>query len=117
MFNTSSSVCRVHKELHPRGELVPLNRSRDPLLYPYFNVCRIHKELPPGGVLVFLNGQREVEYLCAKLRQHFAPAKRRHPLPSHEAAQVIAACKLWGIRVQNVAAQASRPGGLDCPKV
>lgn len=41
-------------------------------------VTRIHRELPPGGVLVFVTGQREVEYLCKKLRTHFAAvAKRR----------------------------------------
>jgi ATP-dependent RNA helicase DHX37/DHR1 len=35
----------------------------------YKKVCQIHKNLPPGGVLVFLTGQREVEYLCQKLRK------------------------------------------------
>ncbi|CAL5423435.1 unnamed protein product [Camellia sinensis] len=32
-------------------------------------VLSIHKRLPPGGVLVFVTGQREVEYLCQKLRK------------------------------------------------
>jgi len=40
-------------------------------------VCQIHRNLPPGGVLVFLTGQREVEYLCRKLRQTFAPKKAK----------------------------------------
>ncbi len=40
-------------------------------------VCQIHRNLPPGGVLVFLTGQREVEYLCQKLRKTFAPKKGR----------------------------------------
>ncbi|XP_051118687.1 ATP-dependent RNA helicase DEAH13 [Andrographis paniculata] len=31
-------------------------------------VISIHKRLPPGGILVFVTGQREVEYLCRKLR-------------------------------------------------
>lgn len=34
----------------------------------YKKVLAIHKRLPPGGILVFVTGQREVEYLCKKLR-------------------------------------------------
>ncbi|KAK4263874.1 hypothetical protein QN277_029231 [Acacia crassicarpa] len=34
----------------------------------YKKVLAIHKRLPPGGILVFVTGQREVEYLCRKLR-------------------------------------------------
>ncbi|CAA0828231.1 RNA helicase family protein [Striga hermonthica] len=32
-------------------------------------VLSIHKRLPPGGILVFVTGQREVEYLCRRLRR------------------------------------------------
>ncbi|CAB4263421.1 unnamed protein product [Prunus armeniaca] len=32
-------------------------------------VLAIHKRLPRGGILVFVTGQREVEYLCRKLRR------------------------------------------------
>ncbi|KAK1367944.1 RNA helicase [Heracleum sosnowskyi] len=35
----------------------------------YNKVLWIHKNLPPGGILVFVTGQREVEYLCQKLRK------------------------------------------------
>ncbi|WOG94720.1 hypothetical protein DCAR_0314017 [Daucus carota subsp. sativus] len=35
----------------------------------YKKVLAIHKKLPPGGILVFVTGQREVEYLCQKLRK------------------------------------------------
>ncbi|XP_038681673.1 ATP-dependent RNA helicase DEAH13 isoform X1 [Tripterygium wilfordii] len=35
----------------------------------YKKVLAIHKRLPPGGILVFVTGQREVEYLCSKLRK------------------------------------------------
>ncbi|XP_074354765.1 ATP-dependent RNA helicase DEAH13-like isoform X1 [Apium graveolens] len=35
----------------------------------YKMVLSIHKKLPPGGILVFVTGQREVEYLCEKLRK------------------------------------------------
>ncbi|ONI29335.1 hypothetical protein PRUPE_1G193500 [Prunus persica] len=32
-------------------------------------VLAIHKRLPRGGILVFVTGQKEVEYLCRKLRR------------------------------------------------
>ncbi|KAJ4849110.1 hypothetical protein Tsubulata_027768 [Turnera subulata] len=32
-------------------------------------ILSIHKRLPPGGILVFVTGQREVEYLCQRLRK------------------------------------------------
>ncbi|KAL8120398.1 ATP-dependent RNA helicase DEAH13-like [Apium graveolens] len=35
----------------------------------YKRVLSIHKNLPAGGILVFVTGQREVEYLCQKLRK------------------------------------------------
>ena len=35
----------------------------------YKKVMAIHKKLPPGGILVFVTGQREVEFLCSKLRK------------------------------------------------
>ncbi|KAK3159039.1 hypothetical protein QOZ80_2AG0144910 [Eleusine coracana subsp. coracana] len=35
----------------------------------YKKVMSIHKRLPPGGILVFVTGQREVDYLCQKLRR------------------------------------------------
>ncbi|KAJ8760318.1 hypothetical protein K2173_011871 [Erythroxylum novogranatense] len=35
----------------------------------YKKVLSIHKRLPQGGILVFVTGQREVEYLCQKLRK------------------------------------------------
>ncbi|KAL6581897.1 hypothetical protein OROMI_005914 [Orobanche minor] len=34
----------------------------------YKKVLSIQKRLPPGGILVFVTGQREVEYLCKRLR-------------------------------------------------
>ncbi|EOA36036.1 hypothetical protein CARUB_v10008109mg [Capsella rubella] len=34
----------------------------------YKKVMSIHKKLPQGGILVFVTGQREVDYLCEKLR-------------------------------------------------
>ncbi|KAK4339379.1 hypothetical protein RND71_040841 [Anisodus tanguticus] len=35
----------------------------------YKKILSIHKRLPPGGILVFVTGQREVEYLCQRLRK------------------------------------------------
>lgn len=35
----------------------------------YRKVLSIHKKLPAGGILVFVTGQREVEFLCRKLRK------------------------------------------------
>ncbi|CAH9098655.1 unnamed protein product [Cuscuta epithymum] len=34
----------------------------------YKKVLSIHKRLPSGGILVFVTGQREVEFLCKKLK-------------------------------------------------
>ncbi|CAH9098645.1 unnamed protein product [Cuscuta epithymum] len=34
----------------------------------YKKVLSIHKRLPAGGILVFVTGQREVEFLCKKLK-------------------------------------------------
>lgn len=42
-------------------------------------VCAIHRKLPPGGILVFLTGQREVEYLCRKLRRAFKSRNKNEP--------------------------------------
>ncbi|XP_062234240.1 ATP-dependent RNA helicase DEAH13-like [Phragmites australis] len=41
----------------------------DHLGQAYKKVMSIHKRLPPGGILVFVTGQREVDYLCKKLRR------------------------------------------------
>ncbi|KAK9104565.1 hypothetical protein Scep_021409 [Stephania cephalantha] len=35
----------------------------------YKTIMSIHRRLPEGGILVFVTGQREVEYLCQKLRR------------------------------------------------
>ncbi|XP_065000042.1 ATP-dependent RNA helicase DEAH13 [Musa acuminata AAA Group] len=42
---------------------------QDYLGQAYKKVMAIHKRLPPGGILVFVTGQREVEFLCRKLRK------------------------------------------------
>ncbi len=50
-------------------------------------VCKIHRQLPPGGILVFLTGQREVEHLCKRLRQAFAPKPVRPARSNHKPAK------------------------------
>lgn len=54
-----------------------LNHPTPPACLPVPQVTRIHAELPPGGVLVFLTGQREVEQLCKRLRNHYAVQRAR----------------------------------------
>jgi ATP-dependent RNA helicase DHX37/DHR1 len=45
-------------------------RTRDDYLgQAYKKVLSINERLPPGGILVFVTGQREVDYLCQKLRR------------------------------------------------
>ncbi|KAK1428153.1 hypothetical protein QVD17_16981 [Tagetes erecta] len=43
----------------------------------YKKILSIHKRLPPGGILVFVTGQREVEYLCRKLRKASSDLTRK----------------------------------------
>ncbi|KAK9068970.1 hypothetical protein SSX86_013086 [Deinandra increscens subsp. villosa] len=45
----------------------------------YKKILSIHKRLPPGGILVFVTGQREVEYLCRKLRKASLELTKRKP--------------------------------------
>ncbi|XP_017178796.2 ATP-dependent RNA helicase DEAH13-like isoform X2 [Malus domestica] len=44
-------------------------KEKDYIEQAYKKVLAIHKRLPHGGILVFVTGQREVEYLCQKLRR------------------------------------------------
>ncbi|CAN6582292.1 unnamed protein product [Malus baccata var. baccata] len=44
-------------------------KEKDYIEQAYKKVLAIHKRLPRGGILVFVTGQREVEYLCQKLRR------------------------------------------------
>lgn len=78
LFSRPPPVVSVPARQYP----VTVHFSRRTELHDYVGaahkkVCQIHRNLPPGGVLVFLTGQREVEYLCRKLRQTFAPKKAK----------------------------------------
>ncbi|XP_043708832.1 ATP-dependent RNA helicase DEAH13-like [Telopea speciosissima] len=70
LFNENPPVIEVPTRQFPvtvhfskRTEIV------DYMGQAYKKVLSIHKRLPPGGILVFVTGQREVEYLCRKLRK------------------------------------------------
>jgi ATP-dependent RNA helicase DHX37/DHR1 len=78
LFSRPPPVVSVPARQYP----VTVHFSRKTELHDYVGaahkkVCQIHRNLPPGGVLIFLTGQREVEYLCRKLRQTFAPKKAK----------------------------------------
>ncbi|KAJ8444006.1 hypothetical protein Cgig2_020852 [Carnegiea gigantea] len=65
--------CRLPIEISARQFPVTRHFSKKTELVDYIGeayrkVLKIHKRLPPGGILVFVTGQREVEYLCRKLR-------------------------------------------------
>ncbi|KAI3860276.1 hypothetical protein MKX03_030957, partial [Papaver bracteatum] len=65
-------------------------------------VISIHKRLPPGGILVFVTGQREVEYLCKKLRGASNELKNRNKFKCKtdekpwEQADIIEASEIQG---------------------
>ncbi|CAN6468635.1 unnamed protein product [Victoria cruziana] len=70
LFNVPPPVIEVPTRQFP----VTINFSRKTELVDYVGqayrkVLQMHRKLPPGGILVFLTGQREVEYLCRKLRK------------------------------------------------
>ncbi|KAA8543067.1 hypothetical protein F0562_021438 [Nyssa sinensis] len=70
VFHNSPPIIEVPTRQYPvtihfskRTEIV------DYIGQAYKKVLSIHKRLPAGGILVFVTGQREVEYLCQKLRK------------------------------------------------
>ncbi|KAA6424230.1 MAG: ATP-dependent RNA helicase kurz [Trebouxia sp. A1-2] len=82
LFPTAPPVVRVPARQFP--VTVHFNRRTeldDFVGAAYQKVCKIHRQLPLGGILVFLTGQREVELLCKRLRQAFAPKPLRPPRP------------------------------------
>ncbi|KAK1558806.1 hypothetical protein Q3G72_006884 [Acer saccharum] len=70
----------------------------------YKKVMSIHKNLPQGGILVFVTGQREVEYLCRKLR--IASKERRENTSrgniGNEAAEVHETSSIEGINMKEI---------------
>ncbi len=86
MHLSCTSLQEQQPELHvtcirsqPAFHMHPAKRSH--LEVSQLQVCKIHRQLPPGGILVFLTGQREVERLCKRLRQAFAPKPVRPARP------------------------------------
>ncbi|CAK9133268.1 unnamed protein product [Ilex paraguariensis] len=69
IFHNPPPVIEVPTRQYP--VTIHFSRRTDMVDYigqAYKKVLSIHKRLPPGGILVFVTGQREVEYLCRKLR-------------------------------------------------
>lgn len=70
LFHEHPPVLEVHTRQFP--VTIHFSKRTETIDYigqAYKKVLAIHKRLPPGGILVFLTGQREVEYLCKKLRR------------------------------------------------
>lgn len=78
LFPETPPVLNVPSRQFP----VTVHFSRRTELHDYVGAafrktCQIHRRLPPGGILVFVTGQREVEYLCRKLKNCFRKRRRR----------------------------------------
>lgn len=69
LFHETPPVLEVPVRQFPVTVHFARKTPEDYLGQAYKKVLSIHKRLPPGGVLVFATGQREVEYLCNKLRK------------------------------------------------
>ncbi|KAK8501814.1 hypothetical protein V6N12_072949 [Hibiscus sabdariffa] len=70
LFRIAPPVIEVPTRQYP----VTIHFSKRTELVDYIGqafkkVMSIHKRLPPGGILIFVTGQREVEYLCRRLRK------------------------------------------------
>ncbi|EIE25583.1 P-loop containing nucleoside triphosphate hydrolase protein [Coccomyxa subellipsoidea C-169] len=87
LFKTPPPIVRVPARQYP----VTIHFARRTELHDYVGnafgkVCQIHERLPPGGILVFLTGQREVEYLCRRLRSKYDPKhSAAQPAGRHDA--------------------------------
>ncbi|XP_078148699.1 RNA helicase family protein [Carex rostrata] len=69
LFDTAPPVIEVPVRQFPVTIHFSKNTREDYLGQAYKKVLSIHKRLPEGGILVFVTGQREVDYLCKKLRK------------------------------------------------
>ena len=69
----------------------------------YKKVLAIHKRLPQGGILVFVTGQREVEYLCQKLRRASKELVMKASKEKGETDQAVAELKsIQGISMEEI---------------
>ncbi|KAI0499537.1 hypothetical protein KFK09_017741 [Dendrobium nobile] len=69
LFHEAPPVLEVPVRQFPVTVHFSRKTPEDYLSQAYKKVLSIHKRLPSGGILVFVTGQREVEYLCKKLRK------------------------------------------------
>ncbi|KAJ1691567.1 hypothetical protein LUZ63_015722 [Rhynchospora breviuscula] len=69
LFDTAPPVIEVPVRQFPVTIHFSKRTREDYLGQAYKKVLTIHKRLPEGGILLFVTGQREVEYLCKKLRK------------------------------------------------
>ncbi|KAJ0970425.1 hypothetical protein J5N97_023302 [Dioscorea zingiberensis] len=69
LFSDTPPVVEVAVRQYPVTIHFSKNTKVDYLGQAFKKVMSIHKMLPPGGILVFVTGQREVEFLCKKLRK------------------------------------------------
>ncbi|KAJ0979853.1 hypothetical protein J5N97_015327 [Dioscorea zingiberensis] len=69
LFIDTPPVLEVADRQYPVTVHFSKNTKVDYLGQAFKKVMTIHKMLPPGGILVFVTGQREVEFLCKKLRE------------------------------------------------
>ncbi|XP_020272990.1 ATP-dependent RNA helicase DEAH13-like isoform X2 [Asparagus officinalis] len=69
LFHETPPILEVPVRQFPVTIHFSKKTHEDYLGQAYKKVMLIHKKLPPGGILVFVTGQREVEFLCKKLRK------------------------------------------------
>ncbi|XP_074592147.1 ATP-dependent RNA helicase DEAH13 isoform X2 [Curcuma longa] len=69
LFDQSPPIIQVPVRQFPVTIHFSKRTSEDYLGQAYKKVIAIHKKLPSGGILVFVTGQREVEFVCKKLRK------------------------------------------------
>jgi ATP-dependent RNA helicase DHX37/DHR1 len=79
LFDTSPPVIDVPVRQFPVTIHFSKSTRDDYLGQAYKKVLSIHKRLPEGGILVFVTGQREVEYLCKKLKKASRRLDSRRP--------------------------------------
>ncbi|KAM0954422.1 putative RNA helicase [Dioscorea sansibarensis] len=69
LFSETPPVLEVAVRQYPVTVHFSKNTKVDYLGLAFKKVMSIHNTLPPGGILVFVTGQREVEFLCKRLRK------------------------------------------------
>ncbi|PKA58403.1 putative pre-mRNA-splicing factor ATP-dependent RNA helicase [Apostasia shenzhenica] len=69
LFHQTPPVLEVPIRQFPVTVHFSRKTPEDYLGQAYKKILSIHKKLPPGAILAFVTGQREVEFLCKKLRR------------------------------------------------